>query len=156
MSTQPAPTHPLIRIRESASIQEAAQLMCDMSMGALGVDGADHQFVGLITERDLMWATAQGKDPFQTLAKEIVNDFPIVVDGPLSSAESARRMIEGHVRHLIVHQSGNLRIVSMRDLLPDCLSLSDVTAPAHAASASELRMMFGGTPAGSKTLIERS
>src|SRR5680860_1029417 len=77
MKSQVVPTRSLIRIRGSASIQEAAQLMCDMSMGALGVDDVEHEFLGLVTERDLMWAAALGKDPIETPVKEIVNDFPI-------------------------------------------------------------------------------
>ena len=142
MSGQVA-TRSLIRMRKSASIQEAARLMCDMSMGALGVDDDEHGFVGLITERDLMWAVAQGKDPLETRVKEIVNDFPIVVDAPISSEEAARRMISGHVRHLIIRDNDDLRILSMRDLLTRFVNSPTAEGSTQAASGKELHRMFG-------------
>src|SRR5665809_136325 len=98
-----------------ATLEEAARLMCDMSMGALGVDDADHHFVGLVTERDLLWAMAQGKDSGQTTVGDVVNDFPLVVHGPISSAKAAERLMSAHVRHLRVpapHPPHALRVVS--------------------------------------------
>lgn len=142
-------TRSLIRIRGSASIREAARLMCDMSMGALGVDDANHEFLGLVTERDLIWAVAQGR-ALDAPVEDIVNDFPIVVDGPLTVESAARRMIAGHVRHLVVREPQDLGIVSMRDLLPSLLGARDPAAPARVASTSELRRMFGTSLAGGK------
>lgn len=140
MNATPAPTHPLVRIRSSATIREAAQLMCDMSMGALGVDDASHEFIGIYTERDVMWNIAQGKDPEKVPLSEVLNDFPVVVDGPVSSLEAAVRMLEAHVRHLIVRDRGELRIVSSRDLVKD-----DIRHGAGEAllAHTELAHMFG-------------
>jgi CBS-domain-containing membrane protein len=42
-------THPLISIRSQSTVQEAARLMADRSIGALGVLGGDKEFVGIIT-----------------------------------------------------------------------------------------------------------
>lgn len=143
MSTHVAPTHSMIRIRGTASIQAAASLMCDLSRGALGVDGPDHQFIGLITERDLLWALAQGKDPIETAVKEVVNDFPIIIDGPISPIKAARRMRAGHVRHLIIRYQDDLHVLSMRDLLSELLDDMGSAGVEHPASLSELRQMFG-------------
>ena len=142
MDATPAPTHPLVRIRSSATIREAAQLMCDMSMGALGVDNAGHEFIGIYTERDVMWNIAQGRDPEKTHLSEVVNDFPVLVEGPLSSLEAAIRMMEAHVRHLIVREKGELRIVSSRDLVKD-----DIRHGAGEAllAHTELAHMFGAS-----------
>ena len=141
MHGTPAPTHPLVRIRSSATIREAAQLMCDMSMGALGIDGPHHEFAGIYTERDLMWNVAQGKDPGTRLT-EVLNDFPVIVEGPLSSLEAAIRMLDAHVRHLIVREGGELRIVSSRDLVRDDVSRGvGETSLAH----TEMAHMFGGS-----------
>lgn len=117
MNAQAMTIRSLIRIRGSATLEDAARLMCDMSMGALGVDDADHHFVGLVTERDLLWAMAQGKDSGQTTVGDIVNDFPIVVDGPISSEKAAERMMSAHVRHLLVRDGDRLGIVSLRDVV---------------------------------------
>lgn len=143
MTAQVAPTHPLISIRVSASIQEAAQLMCDMSMGTLGVQTHEHEFIGLVTERDLIWAVAQGKDPLETTVLDVVNDFPIVVEGPISDIDATRRMRKAHVRHLIVSGRGDLRIVSMRDLMDQFVGEAETIERPHTTTASELRRMFG-------------
>jgi predicted transcriptional regulator len=156
MTTGNAPTQPLIQMDGSASLQDAAHLMCDMSMGAMGVENSAKEFVGLVTERDILWAVAQGKDTETTTLQDIVNDFPIVVQGPLSADAAARKMRQAHVRHLIVRQDDTLRIVSMRDLLVFYLDVSGSEGAEHIASLNEMYRMFGesfrsgkksGTPA---------
>lgn len=109
--------HPLISIRADATVQEAARLMADCSIGAVGVLDADKRFAGIITERDLAWFVAQGKNPGETFVHHIVNDFPIVVDGPISDADAIDRMKTARVRHLIVREGDNFRILSIRDFL---------------------------------------
>ena len=139
-------TRSLIRIRASATLEDAARLMCDMSMGAVGVEDEDEHFVGLVTERDLLWAMAQGKDPGGTIVSDVVNDFPIVVDGPITSEEAADRMRSAHVRHLLVKENDRLGIVSLRDVVNG--SLPDDSPPPPASSA-EMRRMFGKSFIGS-------
>lgn len=140
MDATKAPTRPLVRVRSTISIREAARLMCDMSMGALGVEGTEGEFVGIYTERDLMWNVAQGLDPEAVPLSRVVNDFPVVIDGPLTSLEAAIRMLEAHVRHLIVREEGELLIVSSRDLVKQ-----DVSGRGGESSLSrrELSHMFG-------------
>lgn len=108
-------SHPLISIRSDATVQEAARLMADCSIGAVGVLGTSKQFAGIVTERDLSWFVAQAKDAAATTIVEIVNDFPVVVEGPIEDAEALERMRTARIRHLIVHESDEYRIVSMRD-----------------------------------------
>ena len=149
-----APTHSLIRIRGSASIQEAAQLMCDMSMGALGVDNPSHEFAGLVTERDLMLAMAKGLDPIETLVEEVANSLPVIVDGPVSIEAALHTMMREHIRHIIVRHVEGLRIVSIRDLLVS-LNAPGLVAPEHIASTAEMREMFGTTDPGTKNRLSR-
>ena len=136
-----APTFPLIRIRGSASLREAAQLISDLSIGALGVDGPGHEFIGLFTERDLAWSIAQGRDPEETHVEQVVNDLPIVVEGPISIEAAARKMSDAHVRHLLVKEDDDLRIVSMRNLIRDYV---DSLHNGHATSTSEMRHWYTG------------
>ncbi len=110
-------THPLISMRSEATVQDAARLMADFSIGALGVLDADKRFIGIITERDLSWFVAQAKDSQETTVGEIANDFPVVVDGPIDDATAIERMRSARVRHLIVRERDDFRIVSMRDYL---------------------------------------
>lgn len=115
MSTK-VQTHPLISVRADATVQEAARLMADCSIGALGVLDADREFEGIVTERDLSWFVAQAKDAAATRVGEIVNDFPVVVDGPIDDGDALERMRTARIRHLIVRDGNDFRIVSMRDL----------------------------------------
>lgn len=110
-------THPLVSIRADASVQEAARLMADCSMGALGVLDSDKRFSGIVTERDLSWFVAQAKDPCATAVGEIANDFPVVMDGPATDEAILERMRTARIRHLIVREGDDFRIVSIRDYL---------------------------------------
>lgn len=108
-------SHPLISIRSSATVQEAARLMADCSIAAVGVMDEDHRFAGIVTERDLSWFVAQGRDASETAISAITNDFPVVVEGPVEDSEALEHMRRARVRHLIVHEQDDFRIVSMRD-----------------------------------------
>ena len=110
-------THPLISIRPEATVQEAAQLMNDFSIAALGLLNAEKRFFGILTERDITAFVSQGKDSTTSLVGDIANDFPVVVQGPLSVVDAIDRMRSAHIRHLIVQEDGECRIVSMRDFL---------------------------------------
>jgi CBS domain-containing protein len=110
-------SYPLISIRSDATVQEAARLMSDCSIGAVGVLGEKREFIGIITERDLSWFVAQGKDGHETRVRDIANDFPVVVDGPIDETSALERMKSARIRHLIVHENGDFRIVSIRDFL---------------------------------------
>lgn len=131
-------SHPLISMRDTAEVVEAARLMSDCSMGAIGVLGADKRFSGIFTERDLLWLVAQRRDPACVELREVVNDFPVVIEGPISQREALERMKQAHIRHLIVREGDDYRIISMRDVVssaspPQGLRAADVmTSPAIA------------------------
>lgn len=126
-------THPLISVHGSAAVADAAQVMSDCSMGAVGVLGPDKELVGIFTERDLVWLVAQRRDPFGIRLSEVVNDFPVVVDGPISDQSALQRMRDAHIRHLLVREGEEVRIVSMRDLL----IAPDVTSPGRQGPSGE-------------------
>src|SRR5688572_13608257 len=111
-------THPLISVRMKSTVQEAAQLMATCSMSAIGVLDDQRRFVGIITERDMSWFVARGKDPAASKVGEIANDFPVVVEGPIDDVSALERMHRARIRHLIVHEDDDYRIVSMRDYIP--------------------------------------
>ena len=132
-------THPLISIRAEASVQDAARLMADFSIGAIGVLNEDKQFGGIVTERDLSWFVAQAKDPLATRVGEIVNDFPVVVEAPIDDADAIERMMAARIRHLVVREGNDFRIISMRDFFSAGVADADeptarevMTAPAVA------------------------
>jgi CBS domain-containing protein len=91
--------------------------MSDCSIGAVGILGHDKQLVGIFTERDLAWVVAQRRDPSEVKLSEVVNDFPVIVEGPLSDEAALDCMRKAHIRHLLIDEGGDVRIVSMRDLV---------------------------------------
>lgn len=110
-------TNPLISVRPEATVQEAAQLMNDCSIAALGLLDDKKRFYGLLTERDITAFVSRGRDSTTSLVGDIANDFPVVVQGPLSVDDAIDRMRSAHIRHLIVREDDECRIVSMRDIL---------------------------------------
>lgn len=106
-------THPLISTRASETVSEAARLMSDYDIGAIGVLGDIKRFVGIFTERDLTWLVAQGKVASEILLEEVVNDFPVVVDAPISEQDARERMARAHIRHLIVRDRDDYRMSPM-------------------------------------------
>ncbi|HET7482741.1 MAG TPA: CBS domain-containing protein [Actinomycetota bacterium] len=109
-------TKPMISIRDDASVCEAARLMTDSGIGAVGVLDRQKRFAGIFTERDLTQLVAVGTDLETTRMSEVVNDFPVVIEGPVSGDVAAERMRRARVRHLVVREYGDYRIVSLRDL----------------------------------------
>ena len=78
----------------------------------------DIRLIGIITERDLVRAVAEGLDPRTTVVSDCMTQSPhtIAADEPASTA--AERMIELGVRHLPVIKDGRVvGVVSARDLL---------------------------------------
>lgn len=117
MNSNKVETHPLVSVHADATVADAARVMSDCSMGAVGVLGRDKEAAGIFTERDLAGFIARHGDPLSTSMKEVMNDFPVVVAGPISDKDAIDRMRKAHIRHLLVKEDDDLRIVSMRDLM---------------------------------------
>jgi CBS domain-containing protein len=92
--------------------------MADCSIGALGVLDPNQEFSGIVTERDLSSFVAHGENPSETLIADITNAVPVIVQGPIQDSDALDRMCKSHVRHLIVREGDDFRIVSIRDVVP--------------------------------------
>ncbi len=74
--------------------------------------------VGIITERDLLRAIADGRDPGQTHVSQYMTHSPRTVEASMLATEAAAVMIRHRVRHLPVTDKGRLvGFLSARDLL---------------------------------------
>ncbi len=100
------------------TLREAATAMCSRSVGAAVVHDIEAPGPGLITERDILAAVGNGKDP----DSERVCDHQTqkltaaAPDWPLERAAAA--MVKGRFRHLVVIEGGELvGILSMRDIV---------------------------------------
>ena len=110
-------SHYFKTIHEQASIEEVAQKLWDVDLGALLVvrNGIP---VGMVTEEDILKAVAQGKDLAQTSVIDIIdqglNTIPLTK--PLREVLDEMRGLG--VQHLVVqHEGQTVGIVTLRDIL---------------------------------------
>jgi CBS domain-containing protein len=98
-------------------LADAAIRMRDHAVGSLAVVEGD-ELLGILTERDLMWAMADGAAPRVARVGAYMSAPPIVAT-PDTDIVSACRLMVGHdVRHLPVAEAGELKgMISARDLL---------------------------------------
>jgi CBS domain-containing protein len=105
------------RIAPGASMSELARALADGDVGVLAVGGAD-DVVGIVSERDVVRALAAGKDPAGTRAIDIAHTTLLWCDATATVAETAAKMMNHYVRHVLIEDEGRLLgIVSARDLL---------------------------------------
>jgi len=87
-----------------------------------------HRLVGILTERDMVAALADGADPTTARVADYMTDRPITIHPDEGLEAAARRMATLGVRHLPVVEDGRqLGMLSIRDLL------APAPAPALAA-----------------------
>jgi CBS domain-containing protein len=99
------------------TLDEVADRMRWHAIAALPVFDAGH-LVGIITERDLTAAVADGADPAATQVADYMTPAPAVLGPDSEFAEAAKAMLELGVRHLPVVDKGHLvAVLSMRDVL---------------------------------------
>ena len=104
-------------IAEEDTLEEAARRMRGNEVGSLVVI-EDRRCVGIITERDLTRAIAEGDDPHRAKVSGYLTIRPITVTPETGIREAAAEMLETEVRHLPVSVGGELiGMVSLRDLL---------------------------------------
>jgi len=103
--------------RPDATLAEAAARMRDHGVGALAVTDCG-LLLGMVTERDLLWAMADGALPRVTIVAEYMSSPPIVATPEMDILAASRTMIEHDVRHLPVVDAGEVvGMVAARDLL---------------------------------------
>ncbi len=113
----------LVTVDGNESLVDAADRMRWYAVGALPVYEA-HALVGIVTERDVTAAVADGVDPARTPVRDRMTAAPATVAPDDDLAGAARLMAELGVRHLPVVEGQRLvGMLSIRDLL-------DLGAPA--------------------------
>lgn len=104
-------------IEPTATLREAAEEMAADRLGLLVVTNSAGM-VGVISERDVVAALADGADLELERVRDHATDRVVTVDADLSVAEAARLMADAEIRHLAVMRDGDVAgVVSVRDLL---------------------------------------
>jgi CBS domain-containing protein len=105
----------LVTIGPSELLVEAARRMTSSDVGALAV--WDGELEGIISERDLTRAMAEGADASSTRVVAFMSTRPYVVHPDDLTSAAAQLMVEVGIRHLpVVDRNEVVGMVSIRDL----------------------------------------
>jgi CBS domain-containing protein len=114
---------PLIEVRLRDTLRAVARSLTEESVG-VAVVAAPHphdrgpRASGLISERDIVAALADGADPDETWAEDVMTDDLASVTPDWSLHDAARLMLDDEIRHLpIVAEGKVVGVVSIRDAL---------------------------------------
>lgn len=107
----------LVWVPASANLVEVSATLLEANIGAVVVgDGTTVE--GVVSERDVVRAIAEGRDPSGIRALEVASTSLVRCEASATVAEVAREMMVEYVRHVLVEGDGKvLGIVSARDLL---------------------------------------
>ncbi|MGH2829877.1 MAG: CBS domain-containing protein [Actinomycetota bacterium] len=107
----------VLDVEMAVTLQAAAQSMRDRSISSLVVTERD-RLVGIMTERDMVAAMADGVDAQVAHVRDYMTTNPISVTPDASIEEATQNMLEHGFRHLPVVDADQrlVGIVSIRDL----------------------------------------
>ncbi len=118
MKVRDVPPRRLLSVEPQTSLAEVAKRMRQEDADSAAVmSGA--RLLGIITERDLVRAIADGLNPQQAKADVIMSADPATVTGDEEVAVVAVKMMRLGIRHLpVVDQQGKpIGLISARDLV---------------------------------------
>lgn len=106
-----------VSVRPDTTIRQVAETLAREEVGAVVVRGAEG-LAGIVSERDIVTALAEGVDPDAERADDVMT-YDVVSVGSADALEVvARAMLDGGIRHLpVIDAGGPVGIVSIRDLL---------------------------------------
>jgi CBS domain-containing protein len=105
-----------VTVRPESTLRDVAETLVREEVGAAVVRG--EAIAGIVSERDLVRAIADGADPDSERAVDIMTFDVVSVTSDTPIAQVAAVMLEGAIRHLpVIDDAGPVGIVSMRDLL---------------------------------------
>jgi CBS domain-containing protein len=108
----------VLTIGPDHTLSEAARLMADRNVGAAVVVDPDSPGPGIVTERDILRALANGEDPKAERVHDHLTDNLISASPDWSLEQAADTMVQHGFRHLLVVNGGELcGVLSMRDIV---------------------------------------
>jgi CBS domain-containing protein len=108
---------PAVYVHANDNLRRAASVLIEESIGAALVRGT-HGAAGLISERDIIRALAEGASPDRTRVEEVMADELLTVTPNDELLDAVHRMLDSEVRHLPVVEDGvAFGMLSARDAL---------------------------------------
>lgn len=115
-------TGPAVEAHTDDTLKRVAEMITADSIGLVVVRG-EEPLAGVVSERDIVRAVADGVDLELERASDVMALETVSVPSDATIADAARLMIDGAMRHLpIVNGDKVVGVVSIRDLLTAYLS----------------------------------
>ena len=106
-----------VTITKSESLASAAKLLADEDIGALVVY-EPKGLAGIISERDIVHAAADGVDLTEVEVCEYMTQAPVVTDEAAVIGDAIAKMNNTGIRHVVVVSDGDVSgMISMRDVI---------------------------------------
>ena len=111
-------TEVVLTIGPGHTLREAAETMWERRVGAAVVVDPEAPGPGVITERDILRAVAEGRDPDAEPVSNYLTATLTFAAPDWSLEQAAEAMVRGGFRHLVVVDGSDLvGILSMRDIV---------------------------------------
>ena len=108
-------------IEPGATLEDVVQMLVENNCGSLLVcdPSSDQPMVGIITERDILRATAKADGSLAEIRVEQVMTANVITGSPQDSIESVMGLLtERRIRHLPVVEDNNLKgMISIGDVV---------------------------------------
>jgi CBS domain-containing protein len=119
---------PPVTVTKNTSIQDAARIMYEKRIGSVLVVDDEGKLVGIVTERDIVFACAQGWDASRHAVWEIMTENPATIRPSDNVVAAMEKMRQLGVRHLpVVDEEGRpVGMVSFRDIMDLVLMLVEI------------------------------
>ena len=106
-----------VTVTKSESLASAAKLLSDEDIGALVVY-EPNGLAGIISERDIVHAVADGLDLAETEVCEYMTQAPVVAQEDAVIGDAIAKMNDSGIRHVVVASDGDVTgMISMRDII---------------------------------------
>lgn len=110
-------TEGIVTVAPTESVRAAAEAVVDQSVGMLVV-GTTDEVIGVVSERDIVRAVAEGLDLDEVTVGDIASRQLVWLDADDNIGDAAEEMMEDYVRHVLVRdEAGLVGVLSMRDVL---------------------------------------
>lgn len=118
MNVREAMSELVVTVGPTHTLRDAARAMSARHVGAAIVLDDAAAGPGILTERDILDALADGCDPDVEIVGLHVTTDAVVVDPAWSLREAAELMVRGNFRHLVVTEAGSvIGVLSVRDVV---------------------------------------
>jgi CBS domain-containing protein len=118
MTVRDAMSPHVLTVGPSHTLREVSKAMQARKVGAAVIIDPEGEGAGILTERDILLAIADGADPdTETVAEHLTPEIVYAAPG-WSLAQAAEAMLRGGFRHLVVLDEGEVAgILSVRDIV---------------------------------------